>query len=502
MKYFFLISFSLLGCLPTLFAQTVAFARVNQVNLNLRGNPVVVGQVTITPPANGKVILRFDGHCLSSEGDRIILAASETNLWGPNDGNVQVQAASADVNSNTFSHTRSFGVDGGEPTTFYAVAQNAEKMNGTGTATIYGSLTAEWFPTILTPETPFAVHKGFYYENIFVEGAPTALNSINIEAPVSGKVLVRFDGKCVSSYGDLMFFAASDTPDWTNYDGSTSNEVIDDELNHFSFAHVRSYDVQPGSHTFYAVTENYFETYGNGFASLYGSLTVQFYPDAAPTSPIFIPISTPLGVNISGPPVSVGQISLDAPASGKLELNFTGTCIGSHGDQIRLAASDELNWGPEDGNITFEPYSTDLNRVSFSHTRVYDITPGAHDFYGIVQNYEEFEGAGLAVIYGSLTARYFPDKSSAVAEPSSFQPFSLSPNPVSSELQIDFPELSREAFSLSITDVNGKTLNIFQKSALDGSEHLNLSVAALPSGIYFVKLTNATGTAVKQFVRK
>ncbi len=151
-----------------------------------------------------------------------------------------------------------------------------------------------------------------------------------------------------------MFFAASNTPTWTNYEGSTSNEIISDELNHFSFSHVRTYDVGPGNHTFYAVAENFFEVYGNGFASIYGSLTVEFYPDASVSTPVLQNVSTPFGVNIEGPPVSVGQISVNAPVAGKVELNFVGTCIGNHGDQIRLAASNTPNWAPDDRNITFE----------------------------------------------------------------------------------------------------------------------------------------------------
>jgi hypothetical protein len=72
-----------LGCLPLLLGQVVAHVNINKTNINLRGNPVVVGQVTFNAPANGKVILRFDGHCVSAFGDRIILAASENMSWAP-----------------------------------------------------------------------------------------------------------------------------------------------------------------------------------------------------------------------------------------------------------------------------------------------------------------------------------------------------------------------------------------------------------------------------------
>lgn len=489
-----------LGCLPILFAQIVAHVNISKTNLNLRGNPVVVGQLTLNAPANGKVILRFDGHCASTYGDRIIVAASETTKWTTNDGCVEFEAPDGgDVVNNSFSHTRSYGVDSGE-NTFYAVAENAFEMEGTGIASIYGTLTAEWFP-IPSAGKAFAEHKGFYYEDILVEGGPTAFSSLTIDAPVAGKVLVRFDGKCVSSYGDLMFFAASNTPDWSDYDGSSSNEVIDDDLNRFSFAHVRSYDVAPGSHTFYAVVENYYETYGNGFASIYGSLTVQFYPEPSISKPVFQTLSTPFGIKIDGPPVAVGELTINAPVEGKVELNFTGTCIANFGDQVRLAASDELNWAPNDGNITFEPYSSDLNRVSFSHTRVYDVTPGDHQFYAVVQNFEEYDGGGLAVVYGSLTARYFPEGVIKTTEPSAFKQLKISPNPASDFIRMEFTELAQEAFSLTLSDLQGKTIRSFEKLALDPTARLEWSVANLPSGTYLVTFTNADGTASKQIIR-
>ncbi len=498
MKNIFCFSMCLLSASPALLAQKLAHTAINKTNVSLRANAVVLGQVTINAPSAGKLILRFDGHCLSSEGDRIVLAASQTTDWGPNDDCVELEAANADVNSNVFSHTRAYDVAAGDHT-FYAVAQNFYEMDGNGVASIYGSLTAEWFPEI--PGKAFARHRGFFYENILVEGAPQAFNSLTIDAPVSGKVMVRFDGKCVSSYGDLMFFAASNTPTWGDYDGSTSNEVIDNDLNRFSFAHIRTYDVAAGSHTFYAVVENYYEIYGNGFASIYGSLTVQFYPDTNEPTLAFQPITTPFGVVIEGPPVTVGQIKVNAPVAGKVEINFVGTCIGSNGDQIRLAASNVPNWGPDDGNITFEPYSSDLNRISFSHTRVYDVAPGDHDFYAVVQNVEEYEGSGLAVVYASFTGRFFPDGAISTQEPEAFQSVRVWPNPASDFITIEYPALAKEAFSITLCDEKGNVLKQFEKAENDFSEQLRWEVAKLPAAIYFVKFANSFETAIRRFVR-
>ncbi|MFN0214550.1 MAG: T9SS type A sorting domain-containing protein [Saprospiraceae bacterium] len=493
------LSFSFIICsISALFSQQIVHTGIDKTNINLRGNTMVLGQVTINAPANGKVILRFDGHCLSSVGDRIVLAASQSMNWGLNDNNVELEAASLDINSNPFSHTRSYDVAQGAHT-FYALAQNFYETDGSGIASIYGNLTAEWFPEI--SGKAFARHKGFFYENIFIEGAPTAFNSLSIDVPVAGKVLVRFDGKCVSNYGDLIFFAASKTPTWDFYDGSASNEVISNEQNRFSFAHIRSFDVEPGSHTFYAVVENYFETYGNGFASIYGSLTVEFFPNNTPQTLEFQSINTQFGVNIEGPPVAVGTINLNVPAAGEVAVNFAGTCIASNGDQVRLAASKHPNWGPNDGSIQYEPYSSDHNRTSFSHTRIYEVAPGNHTFHAVIQNYEEYEGSGLAVVYASLSATFFPDATSAETEPEAFSKIKLSPNPANELLTIEFPELANACFSISLCDEKGSILRTWEKTSWDLTENLTLPLSNLPSGVYFIKFTNAAGTFVKQFVR-
>jgi len=116
MKNIFCFSMCLLSASPALLAQKLAHTAINKTNVSLRANAVVLGQVTINAPSAGKLILRFDGHCLSSEGDRIVLAASQTTDWGPNDDCVELEAANADVNSNVFSHTRAYDVAAGDHT--------------------------------------------------------------------------------------------------------------------------------------------------------------------------------------------------------------------------------------------------------------------------------------------------------------------------------------------------------------------------------------------------
>lgn len=482
----------------TLFAQKVANVAIDKTNLSLRGGPVVVGQTTISAPGPGKVVLRFDGLCLSSPGDRIVLAASKTANWGINDDCVELESANDDVNSNTFSHTRVYDVAAGDHT-FYAVAENFYETDGSGMASLYGHLTAEWYPE--EAGKPFARHIGIFSENIPVEGAPVPFNVLTFNAPEAGKVLVRFDGKCVSSFGDLMYFAASNNIAWTNYEGSTSNEVIDNDLNRFSFSHARVYDVQPGNHSFYAVAENFFETYGNGFASIYGSLTAIFYPNSAAAKVSNTPVSTPFGVNTEGPIVTMAQANMNVPVSGKIVANFLGTGIGSFGDKVRIGLSGTQTWEPQDGSILLEPYSSDLNRTSFSQTRVYSVAPGNHTYFAQIQNVDEFEGSGLAVVYANLNLEYFPDGSVGQVEPAVLQSIKLYPNPASNWVRVEFPDLATEEAEFFLIDSAGKVVKSLEKTGSDATNQMNWDVETLPKGVYFLQVRHASGTVMRTLVK-
>jgi hypothetical protein len=105
---------------------------------------VVVGQADIDAPTDGTVIVHFDGSCTPDLGDRIILAASNSTNWTPNDGNVSV-LGTAGVPFASFSHSRGYDVTAGSYT-FYAVAQNYVNQGGSGVASIYASLTVRFYP--------------------------------------------------------------------------------------------------------------------------------------------------------------------------------------------------------------------------------------------------------------------------------------------------------------------------------------------------------------------
>ncbi|MCU4164007.1 T9SS type A sorting domain-containing protein [Carboxylicivirga caseinilyticus] len=255
---------------------TVTSDNISQVQIDLT-TKTVVGQVAVDANTSGKVIVHFDGRCISDVGDRIVLCASNTTSWTSNDGNVAVEAIDTDLNRNSFSHTRVYDVTAGSHA-FYAVAQNYVETDGSGVASVYGTLTAVFIPDGLLP---FAYSR-IVEVNTDLTNVKT-VGQVSINAATSGKAIVHFDGMCNSDEGDMIVLAASDTPDWAVNDGNISVQAVDADLNHNSFSHTRVYDINAGYHTFYAVAHNYVETAGSGVASIYGSLTVEFIPDATST---------------------------------------------------------------------------------------------------------------------------------------------------------------------------------------------------------------------------
>lgn len=278
---------------------------ISQTGINLRGAPVTLGTVTIQAPVSGRVIAHFDGECISSVGDRIVLAASDTPNWGVNDGNVAVKAVSASVDSQTFSHSRVYAVTAGSHT-FFAVAQNYVDTAGTGTASIYGTLTVEFMPDSPTP--PLLAGTGIADTLVNLRGSPVTLATLTLQAPTAGDVVVHFDGFCDSDVGDLIVLAASNTQGWLPNDGNVSVESPSAAVRMQCFSHSRIYHVSAGPQSFYAIAQNYVHESGSGMASVYGTLTAEFFSPVPYTlRAVFVPSST-LKVQVWGPSGGSGRV--------------------------------------------------------------------------------------------------------------------------------------------------------------------------------------------------
>ena len=182
--------------LPCMAQTRTWFQGISETNINVRGSAVVVGQLDVDIPSSGYVEVHFDGICVADVGDRIVLAASDIPDWGPNDGNVSVEAVNTDINTIPFSHTRVYPVTAGSQS-FYAVAQNYVEIDGSGIASIYASLTVRFFPD--NPGSASVAFQGIDETGINVRGNPVAIGHITLNTSSAGKAVVHFDGMCVAA---------------------------------------------------------------------------------------------------------------------------------------------------------------------------------------------------------------------------------------------------------------------------------------------------------------
>jgi len=482
-----LLSFFILAFLPNLASADPIIKHLSIAKTNLDvSSTTVVGEIAIEPTEAGKVIVRFDGNCWSSPGDLIVLAASDAPSWSTNDGNVGVEALDSDIRINSFSHTRVYNVTAGAQT-FYAVAHNYVETDGDGIASIYGSLTVEFIPS----GDNFVRSIGIAESSIDLNTLKV-LGEISMNPPTAGKVIVRFDGNCYTSPGDRIVLAASDAPSWSVSDGNVGVEAIDADLNHRPFSHTRVYDVAAGSQTFYAVGQNYVETAGDGIAYIYGSLTVEFIPTGDKIIGFSGIVETGIDVSNVTP---FAEITIDPPVDGRVIVNFDGSCISSAGDRIVLAASDNVGWSPDAGNIGVEAIDADLNANSFSHTRGYDVAAGTHTFYAVVQNYAETDGDGKASVYGSLTVKFVPQAPALAVNDVSRNEYNIYPIPANDVLNIE--GLSTNS-RLSIYSISGKELRQIEAT----HSTISLNISDIEQGVYFLRISAKDKSDVLKFIKE
>ncbi len=482
-----LLSFFILAFLPNLVSADpiIKHLSIAQTNLDVSSS-TVVGEIAIEPTEAGKVIVRFDGNCWSSPGDLIVLAASDAPSWSPNDGNVNVEALDTDIRINSFSHTRVYNVAAGAQT-FYAVAHNYVETDGDGTASIYGSLTVEFIPN----GDNFVRSIGIAETSLDVNSLEV-LGEISMNPSTAGKVIVRFDGVCTATPGDRIVLAASDAASWSANDGNVNMEATDADLNHRTFSHTRVYDVAAGSQSFYAVAQNYVETDGDGIANIYGTLTVEFVP----AGDKIISFTGIAESNIDVAAVTpFAEITIDPPVDGRVIVTFDGMCLSSPGDRIVLAASDDVGWSADAGNIGVEAIDTDLNRNGFSHTRAYDVAAGTHTFYAVVQNYVELDGDGMASVYGALTAKFVPQDPALAVYDVFTNEYNIYPIPANDVLNVE--GLSPNS-QLTVYAISGKEMRQIEAT----HSTISLNISDIEQGVYFLRISAKDKTDVLKFIKE
>ena len=359
----------------------------------------------ITVDAPGKVVVRFEGQCLSSPGDRIMLAASDGVNWAPNAGAVGVEAYNGDLNVSPFTHSRIYDVTSGSYT-FYAVGENSVEQDGSGIASIAGCLSVTYFPS--STDLTCMVADTVESTSIDVRTSPAKVGEVTVVPDFSGTAIIRFDGYCVSSPGDVIILAVTtDSTTFVGNNGHTSVEAKSSDIDHNSFATTRRFEVTAGEeYTYYAIALNALTGRdGTGEASVYGSLRAEILPTGAVARAGIVEV----GKNVRGEPVSLAGVELSAPADGLILVELDGWCTSSPGDRIGFAASDAVRLLSGDQRVGVEALSDEVNRNAFMHTRAYPVTEGQHIYYAVSQNINEMDGTGRIDVYANLAARFVPD---------------------------------------------------------------------------------------------
>ncbi|HJW29033.1 MAG TPA: T9SS type A sorting domain-containing protein, partial [Saprospiraceae bacterium] len=485
-KWNHLISLFLLIYTYSLPAQEQLFYKtISMTNVNLRDSAVILARIDAFIPIAGDVVLRFDGVCYSSPGDRIVLAASGGPFWQSNWGNVSVETTNENIGK-SFSHTWSlnfYDADAGKVHSFYALGQNWVNQNGSGHAGIYGILTAEFLPYSGTAHN-------YTSSNTFNGDIsnPTVAVTTTGFSQSAGKFLVRFDGWCMTSPGDRVILAASNTGNWLPDAGNVSVEAISGAIDVNAFSHTREYDIaSTGSLPFNGIVQRYEETDGNGMAWVYGNLYAEFYPNSGNTKLAFQNIAQP-NVDLNDHFVTLSTVTLDPTGPGVVQVDFDGELISDAGDFIELGASNTTDLPLNDGNILLQANDNDVNRNSFAHSRVYQVDAGHYTFYALGKSFSGNPGSGIATIYGELTARYFPDQTTAVHDVvASAGELKVFPNPTTGLITVSTSPGMFGDKTIRLLDETGCLLSTYKSG---DAKDLSIDLSSMPDGVYFVASEN------------
>jgi hypothetical protein len=78
----------------------------------------------------------------------------------------------------------------------------------------------------------------------------------------------------------------------------------------------------------------------------------------------------------------------------------------------------------------------------------------------------------------------------------------LYPNPTTDDIHINYETETAAASILQVTDVLGRVLQIKRFDALNGLNELQLSLAGLPSAVYYISIDNGVQKTVRAIVKE
>ncbi|HRI00311.1 MAG TPA: T9SS type A sorting domain-containing protein [Saprospiraceae bacterium] len=234
------------------------------------------------------------------------------------------------------------------------------------------------------------------------------LDSMVVDIPENGKVIIQFEGNAWSSFGDDIIVAANEFPLWTPDNGNYSFLVYDSIYNLNAFYHSRIVNVSAGKKKFYAIGHNWTGKAGDGIASFKGNLTAEFYK--ANNTQSFIssnPISKyPLKATQEAGVLS--KIEINAPKKGKLLVSIDGVMGSNVDDVLELTSNTNPNW-PNDAEKVEAKSITYWNSELICHKKLFSVEPGIHTIYALIRKTKGDTSSQNNSVYCQFYAEFLAD---------------------------------------------------------------------------------------------
>ena len=458
---------------------------------------VVLGQLEVDIPSDGKVNVRFNGYCTNSVGDGITLGANNIPDWDVNDGNVSSRVKDSLYKTNTFSHSRTFTVQKGK-STYYAVGQNWVGQNGDGIATIKGQLTVEFVPD--SQDNSIFTSDGMTIYPQVLNTELALLDSVSITTSVKGKVMVVFDGAANSD--SLISLATNSIAEWPETNENTDLRFFNHSYYTRSFINTRVYSVDPGTHTFYAMGKKIQGNMTSSNNAVYASLNAHFIADN--DAEIMIDnISFDEKNMVDDEKITeLRMIQIDAPADGKAVVYLTGIGEMDMDDDLILDVFDTDTITNIGDGVFVQPSSQYDHSVPFSRTRIFDVKKGTNTFYAFAKYNNGDNGTGSGNVKGQLIAKFVeePGVMSSIRNTDVFRNhILLYPNPTTGLL---FGKSETESLGLAteitIFDSQGKRLSFTQ---IHDFNQFSTDLSHFPDGVYYFCVRNSHGIANYKIVK-
>jgi hypothetical protein len=493
MKFYFIFLISFSTSYVLLSQKLVWHAEVHHDDIQLR-LPIstVLAKLDVDLPTEGKVMVRFDGYCQSSPGDRIIVAASNIEKWETNEGNLGLFAYKIESNNQSFSHQMVYNVHAGSQT-FYAIGHNFVDTDGSGRASIHGTLIVEYYPT-----SPVAFNfngQGILKYPIILTENAQVISSQKVSIPNKGKVLVHMATSVYSLSNNELEIALNNSEIWPVNNFTSPVHIVNSYATRYANIS-RVFEVDPGEHEFFMLARKNKGDMTNTNNAFYANMTVQFFPEEENMLASVELVSE--NINSNSQISNLGNLKIDVPQAGKVILQASGKCKINTLQTALLKIAELPLTEISDPDLKVQKLHENHEEEYFSITKVFPVQKGFNEytFYG------KFDQSDVAlsegIVNGFFTLKYIADpliSSTDKQENANNQKYAVYPNPASDHLFIKINEDTQEFQKVILKDITGKVAIEF--------DHLVdfIDLSQLTNGIYNLSIHQGNTIITQKIIK-